>query len=166
VTLSRFSEEVGEQGIYTGFYGGLFGEYAFGRAFALQPEVLYSRYGGNLGNIMVGRNGDTRNRLDYLNVALIGKVALMRGLTLDLGPEYARLLVGKEITTWEDGGPPKKDDITYRMRANDFYVAMGFTYRATRRLDVSVRYDLGLVKQDDAYGYKNNVIRIGAGFRF
>ena len=146
-----------------GFYVGAFAEYGFGNTFGLQAELLFQEMG-----VRQKDSGTTTTaKVNYLTLPVIAKFYLYRGLSLDLGPQFGYLTTLKTTSKASNGEKTTvnwyKDSST---RKFDVAFAMGLSFRFANRMDVSARYNLGLTEVAKRSKSKNNVIALGAGYRF
>ncbi len=158
---TEFSEPVGLGGLRmstkgrTGFYAGVFVERMLGKRLGVQGELLYIPTG------MSGKTGEISYGIetDYLALPVLAKVYVWRGLSVDLGPQFAYRLSVKGV------GSSRNDDMGY-WKKFDMAVAAGLSYKFTERSDISARYNAGLTKLDHHTDAKNASISLGVGYRF
>lgn len=139
---------------------GVFGEFKFNDRFAVQPEVLYSRQG-----FKSKVDGDNlKIRVNYLNVPILAKIFVFRGLGVELGPQFGFALNTK--VKGDDSGVYRLNDA----KTFDFSWVFGLTYDLNR-LMLSARYNLGLTNVWDKDYFngdnnKNHVFQLSVGIRF
>lgn len=135
----------------TGFVAGIFVGIKFSDKFALQPELLYSQQGAEF------ETGDFD--LTYVNVPVIFKYYLVKGLNIQAGPQFG-FVVDDDITNvfGEIG-----DDV----ETNDFDTSgvVGLGYDLPLGIRLSARYNFGLTEVSDGGG-KNSVISLAVGYSF
>lgn len=64
----------------TGFQAGIFGGIKFKSSFGIQADVLYSQQGAKFQR--------TEFKLDYVNVPVVAKFYLVKGLNIQAGPQF------------------------------------------------------------------------------
>ena len=154
----------------TSFHLGAFVEIPVTERFSVQPEVLYSGQGFDL----VSRENadDTEVQLDYINVPVMAKLYLFKGLYAEAGPQIG-FNVKNEIDSDPDdfnsGSTPIDEDAINDI---DFSVGLGAGYQFNSGFFVNARYDFGLTDvfnnedlliDSDA---KNSVFAVSTGFSF
>lgn len=151
-----------------GFYIGAFTTFDLTEKLALQPEILFSsqgfKYSYDVDNVSMKSN----NTLNYLNIPILVKYEIIEGLAVNFGPQFGINLSAKYKDKYESMGETEtiKKDFDGIARC-DFSLALGLEYMITCKLDVSARYNLGLInlKQHDGIDGQNNVLQIGLGYR-
>lgn len=168
VNLSNITgDDVGELDSRTSFHLGLFLEIPISERFSFQPEVLYSGQGFNL-------NDKAEYKLDYIQVPLMAKVYIVKGLYAEAGPQFGFKV--KEEVDYKSGaigGTIEVDPDDSVIKNFDTNLALGAGYKFDNGFSLSARYNLGLtsiVKEDavligDA-DVKNAVWQFGVGFSF
>jgi len=154
----------------TSFHLGAFVEIPVTERFSVQPEVLYSGQGFDL----VSRENadDTEVQLDYINVPVMAKLYLFKGLYAEAGPQIG-FNVKNEIDSDPDdfnsGSTPIDEDAINDI---DFSVGLGAGYQFNSGFFVNARYNFGLTDvfnnedlliDSDA---KNSVFAVSTGFSF
>ncbi|WP_298222258.1 porin family protein [Flavobacterium sp.] len=134
----------------TGVYAGVFKEITIvPELFFLEPEVQYSMQGF--------KTNDTNYSIGYINVPVLAKVYILKTLSLEAGPQ-----VGFKIN---DNFPDSAGDDT-KIETIDTAIAGGIGLNFPIGLSINARYAMGLsdiVKDVDG---KNQVIQVGAAFKF
>lgn len=145
------------------FHIGAIGEFRFNDYYGLQAEILYSRQGD------YDKSGGDKTwwRVNYLNVPVLAKFYVWKGLSLETGPQLGVALNAK--VKYKTGGTEIKADLDH-LNTIDFTYVIGVNYDITDCLFVSTRYNLGLTnvfnkdKAEDKM--KNRVFQISTGFKF
>ncbi|MGV6828146.1 MAG: porin family protein [Flavobacteriales bacterium] len=149
---------LGSLGSRVSFHVGGLVEIPFSDKISLQPEVLYSSQGSKF---TFSGASDTDTKLNYINVPILGKYHILKGLSGELGPVAGFLISAKD----DDG-----DDIKDSFKSIDFGVAIGATYRFDMGVFGGLRYNKGITDINDVSGYngknQNNVFQIFAGYTF
>jgi len=132
----------------TGFYLGVFKEITIApELFFLQPELQYSMQGF--------KSDDTNYAISYINIPILAKVYIMKTISLEAGPQ-----AGFKIS---DNFPGDSGD---DIKTFDTAFVGGLGFNFPMGLSLNARYALGLseiAKDSDA---KNQVIQLGAAFKF
>lgn len=141
-------DDFGDTKPLTGLYVGVFKEFTIVPAlFFLQPELQYSSQGF--------KSGDTDYSINYINVPVMAKVYAMKMFSLEAGPQ-----VGFKISDnflGETG-----DDI----KTFDTAFAGGLGLNFPFGLGINARYVMGLSETAKDSSAKNQVIQLGASFKF
>lgn len=145
------------------FHAGAWAEYRFSPLLGVSPELLYSRQGYRFKNSEITQH----MRMNYLNVPLLVKIYPFPELPLsfEVGPQLGFLLNAKSWEKWDDQTATNPVD---GMKGFDFSVAVGATYWLGD-ISVQARFTIGLTSVADTGGegsFRNNVLQLGAGYRF
>lgn len=132
--------------------GGIYAEIPLNEKFSFQPEVMYSRQGFSIDEDIIS--------LDYLNVPLMGKYYVTKGLSLEAGPQIGFLLSAK------NDGFNLKDNY----KTLDFGLNFGLGYKLDNGLNFGARYNVGLSNiSDDSFGnttIRNSTVQVMIGYSF
>jgi len=132
----------------TGIYLGVFKEITIvPEIFFLQPELQYSMQGY--------KSGDTKVSIGYLNIPILAKVYAIKTFSLEAGPQ-----LGFKINDNLDSNSGTK------IKTFDTAFVGGLGYNFPMGLSINARYAMGIseiVKDSNA---KNQVIQLGAAFKF
>lgn len=178
VNLSKVSgDDIGDLKSRTSFNLGLFMEMPISERFSFQPEVLYSGQGftaisrdqSNIFDV----DDNVEYQLNYIQVPLMAKVYLVRGLYAEVGPQFG-FKVNEEIDhkPAESGGSTVIDSDDSYIKGFDTNVAVGAGYKFDNGLSLSARYTHGLTnifKDNTIFenvDAKNSVWQFGVGFSF
>lgn len=133
------------------FHVGGVAEVPISEKFAVQPELLYSSQGSNFNFV-----GNTKLKLDYINLTILGKYYILEGLSAEAGP-----VVGFLLSTNAD-----KEDYN----SLDVAFAIGASYKLNESIFFSLRYNKGIadINNDENIDFssQNNVLQISAGYAF
>lgn len=139
-------------GTVTAFNFGVVSEIHISEKFSFQPELLFSGQGYS--------PGDDTVALNYLNIPLMGKYYLTKGLSLEAGPQLGFLLSAKN----------EKINVKDSFKTFDFGVNVGLGYKLDNGLNFGARYNLGLTNINDldnsSFKNKNGVIQVSVGYFF
>lgn len=143
----------------TGFHIVAVAEIMLNRRFALQAELLFSAQGTELTGII--DSGNTIS-LNYINVPLMAKFYVVKGLFIEAGPQIG-FLVSSEYKSSEDFDP----------NSIDFGANFGLGYKLKNGLNFSARFNQGLSGTNINYfvnifddAQTNRVIQLSAGYMF
>ncbi|GLB50591.1 hypothetical protein Y10_29590 [Neptunitalea sp. Y10] len=155
----------------TSFNVGLLAELPISDRFSIQPEVLYSAQGFD---IRQNDNGDdVEYQLDYIQVPVLAKLYLIKGLSVEAGPQFG-FKVNEEVDfdPTSDGGDFDIDADDSSVKDFETSVALGAAYKFDNGFFVSGRYTHGLTNIFDDSSLlgnvdaKNAVWQFGVGFMF
>ncbi|OAZ05351.1 porin family protein [Flavobacterium succinicans] len=136
----------------TSFNFGVLSEIPISDKFSFQPELMYSGQGYSFNNNIIA--------LGYLNIPLMGKYYVTKGLSLEAGPQIGFLLSAKNDNT----------DVKNSFKTFDFGVNFGLGYKLENGLNFGARYNFGLSNinnlDDSSSKYKNGVFQISVGYFF
>ncbi|WP_370519207.1 porin family protein [Flavobacterium sp. Sd200] len=138
--------------VVTSFNFGIVSEIPISEKFSFQPELMYSGQGYSY-------NDDTI-ALSYLNVPLMGKYYLIKGLSVEAGPQIGFLFSAKN----------DKTDVKDSYNTFDFGVNFGLGYKFNSGLNFAARYNLGLTDinnlENSPSKNKNSVFQLSVGYFF
>ncbi|TXD85108.1 PorT family protein [Subsaximicrobium wynnwilliamsii] len=157
----------------TGLNAGLVAEIGITETFKVQPEVLYSQQG--LQEDFQG--GESKLKLDYINVPVMAKYYVAEGFALEAGPQFGFNISSKyEIQIEGQDGEElasTQSDVEDGVEAFDFGIGGGVSYTLPSGLFVQARYVHGLtsvyqgsnegVFQDDL---NNSNLSVSIGYFF
>ncbi|MNK07619.1 hypothetical protein D3C87_255340 [compost metagenome] len=142
----------------TSFHVGVVGEMPVADILSIQAEVLYSGQGFDFEPIPGGDKAEFQ--LDYINVPVLAKVYVFKGLSLEVGPQFG-FLVNEKID-FKSGEDIELDSA----KKFDVGVAGGLTFQTDMGLFASGRYVYGVTDIYDDANIKNSVFQIGLGYKF
>lgn len=136
----------------TSFNFGVLSEIPISDKFSFQPELMYSGQGYSF--------NDNTIALSYLNIPLMGKYYLTKGLSIEAGPQIGFLLSAKN----------EKTDVKDSFNTFDFGVNFGLGYKLDNGLNFGARYNLGLTDinnlENSSSKNKNGVFQLSVGYFF
>lgn len=137
----------------TGFHVGGLAHIHITRAFAIQPEIVYSTQGAEYGNAKL--------RLNYINVPVLAQYMFGDGFRLQTGPQLGILTTSE----WKNGNA--ETDIDELSNA-DLSWSLGASYVGHSGLGVDARYNLGLtdVSKSNTTDLQNRVWQLGLFYQF
>ena len=146
-----------------GALAGVFATIPIGGRLSVQPEAIYTAKGASLDD--AGLASDYL--VDYLEVPLLVRLRLTRGIYVAAGPTVALRLRARSRTPF--GGSTEEIDLTDDVESFEAGVAAagGLEWR---RWVVDVRYTHGLTDVDadtsDTVAIRNRTVSVAAGIRF
>ncbi|MGO3183744.1 MAG: porin family protein [Aequorivita sp.] len=147
-----------------GFHLGGIIELALNEKFSIQPELLYSYQGTDI------NYGERVVRLNNLQLPIIGKYYIVKGLSAEVGPVFSYLLSAKYVATLTSQGGRQTIDITDNYKSVDIALGLGASYRLKSDLFFGLRYNFGLLNINDAdvnnAKVRSNVFQLSVGYFF
>ncbi|MFH6958143.1 porin family protein [Flavobacterium aquidurense] len=144
--------------VVTSFNFGVVAEIPVSEKFSFQPELMYSGQGYGFNNN--NNNNNNTIALNYLNIPLMGKYYVTKGLSVEAGPQIGFLLSAKN----------EKKDVKDSFNTFDFGVNFGLGYKLDNELNFGVRYNLGLTDinnvNNSSIKNKNGVFQVSVGYFF
>jgi hypothetical protein len=134
----------------TAFNFGVLAEIPITKKFSFQPEALFSGQGFAINKDVVA--------LNYLNIPLMGKYYVTKGLSLEAGPQIGFLLSAKQESV----------NVKDSFRSLDYGVNVGVGYKLNNGLNFGVRYNAGLsdISKTTNFTNKNGVAQVSIGYFF
>jgi len=145
-----------------GFYAGLMAEIPFSERFSVQPELLYSQQGFKINE---SEWGDAKYRINYIQIPILAKVYLVKGLNIQVGPQLG-FNVHEDIHFDTDMGDGSIDTSDSDVKDLDFGVAAGLGYKFDNGFYLQARYNYGITKIIEDADVHNSVFQAGIGFMF
>ena len=146
----------------TFYHVGLLSHIHVSDAFAIQPEVVYSRQGAET------KTSDPREivKLGYLNIPVLAQFMFGNGFRIQAGPQLGILLnADSEVAGVET-------EIDDQLKKTDFSIVGGISYMLPMGLGIDARYNYGLSdisSTDDTQpgaDYSNRVFQVGLFYQF
>lgn len=150
----------------TGFHLGLLAEVPVSERFSIQPEVLYATQGTEA--TILGETVEREYKLDYIQVPVLAKLYLFRGLSLEVGPSFNFLVEEETEYTSNVGEATIENDLGSTF---EFGGAVGLSFNFTNQFFASARYTQGFTDAFDSENWdedatNNNGFQLGVGFMF
>ncbi|SDI50044.1 porin family protein [Winogradskyella thalassocola] len=160
----------------TSFNVGLVAEIPLSERISFQPEVFYSGQGFDIvqgEDRIFNASEDIEYQLDYIQVPLLLKAYLVKGLSVEAGPQFG-FKIHEEFDSEpnSDGGDLEIDEDDSYVKDFDTSLAFGTSYKFDGGFFISARYTMGLssIFKDDTLfenvDGKNEVLQVGLGFMF
>lgn len=148
----------------TSFYVGAISEIPLiDNSFSIQPEVIYSRQGFERNYSLLGNDYTAEYQLDYINVPILAKLYIVKGFSIEAGPQFG-FKINEKIDL--DAGDGDEGNDLDEVNDFDMGLAAGLTFQLDSGLFINGRYNHSfneVIKDSDA---KNSVIQFGLGFKF
>ena len=163
----------------TGFTAGVMVEIPLAKNFSLQPELLYSQQGTKTAFFdqdVTNSNFKGRIELNYLNIPLMLKYYVIKGLSIQAGPQIGLLL--KANSKYQDNflGYENQESFNLKKYSNgiDTSINFGLGYQFKEKFYTDFRYNISysnVFKDSDAnyfinHDMKNKVFQITIGYFF
>lgn len=149
----------------TSFHVGAVAEFPMADIFSIQVEGVYSSKGfkSNIDGGIVGGDGDIEYQLDYIDVPVLAKVYVTKGLSFEVGPQFS-FLVNEEIDSDPTDDPGDLE--TNEAKDFDFGIAGGLTFQTDMGLFATGRYVYGMTEIIEDSDAHNSVFQISLGYKF
>jgi opacity protein-like surface antigen len=176
-----FDENELESSQKTGFTAGIMAEIPLAKNFSVQPEVLYSQQGMKFSysDIDVANSSyESTITLNYLNIPIMLKYYVLKGLSVQAGPQIGILL--KSNNKYQDNFLGYDNHENYNLsdytNAFDTSVNLGVGYQFKDKFYVDLRYNISysdVFKEANSNGnyvinsdMRNRVFQITIGYFF
>ena len=138
-----YDTEVDDNNVLTSFNAGFYATLPVGDIISIQPEILYSRKGGELNYDNAVATGTAQFRLNYLEVPVLLKVNITENLNVHAGPYFA-YLIDAEVNNDANGEAIDFEDAYDNDDFNKFDVGIsgGIGYEFNS-LGIGARYNYG-----------------------
>ena len=137
------SEDIDDNNVLTSFNAGVYGNFPVGDILSIQPEILYSRKGGELSYDSEFISGKTQFKLNYIEVPVLFKVNVTDNLSFHAGPYFA-YLVDAQVENDADGDTIDFEDDYDNDDFNKFDVGIsagiGYDFKS---IGIGARYNYG-----------------------
>jgi hypothetical protein len=154
VNIANFNDDVYTRDARVGFHGGLLVHVHVKPKLAIQPEVVYSQQGAEVGN--------GKQKLDYVNIPILIQYLFSNGFRLQTGPQIG-ILADAEFKN-NDG---VEFDNDHGFSKTDAAWVFGLSYISTSGLGVDARWNAGLSDITKGSGnVMNRVWQIGMFYQF
>ena len=170
-------DDFGDLDSRTSFNAGLVAEIPLTERLSFQPEVLYSGQGFDVREIdqdnILDTDENIEYQLDYIQVPLLLKAYIVKGLSVEAGPQFGfKIHEEFDYQPNSDGGDIEIDSDDSYVKDFDTSIALGAAYKFDNGFFLSGRYNLGVtdIFEDgtpfEGVDAKNNVWQFGIGFMF
>lgn len=161
----------------TSFHIGGVAEIFVNQKFSIQPEILFSSQGSAydgpylLNNKLV--NIESKTTLDYINIPVMAKYYIVKGLNVQVGPQFGFLTNAKykidEATILGHPTPIDDSSVSVKDAYNtfDFGINFGAGYELPIGVFFDARYNVGLTNVNKYGSNSNNgVFQLSVGYKF
>lgn len=157
----------------TGIHFGLVAEIPVSEKFSVQPELVYSQQGLQQDT----PDGESKLKLDYLNVPVMAKFYVSDGFAIEAGPQFGFNVSAKSEIQIEGADGNEISEIERELEDTvegfDFGFGGGVSYKMATGLFFQARYIIGLTSvyeasnegifQDDL---NNSTLSLSIGYMF
>lgn len=161
LNISYLGSGGGVRNSKVGFNAGGFANIPVGSSFSLQPEILYSQYGGE-------DSGSSSIHLDYIAVPVMLQYNLTPGFYFEAGSEFG-ILVNDKLKTNQLGTDQTTTTKLNNVSKFNFGLGIGAGYYFTPNFGANIRYVAGvtdIAKKNSGSSFTNNVLQIGVSYKF
>ena len=137
-----YNTEVDDNNVLTSFNAGFYASFPVGDILSIQPEILYSRKGGELDYDNAITSGTSQFKLNYIEVPVLLKVNITENLNVHAGP-YFSYLIDAEVSNDAEGEAIDFEDAYDNDDFNKFDVGLA----------VGIGYDFGSLGIGARYNY-------------
>ncbi|MEC5166549.1 hypothetical protein RCH18_002290 [Flavobacterium sp. PL11] len=138
--------------VVTSLNFGVLSEIPISDKISFQPELMYSGQGYSFNDNVIA--------LSYLNVPLMGKYYLTKGLTIEAGPQIGILFSANN----------DKRDVKDSFNTFDFGANFGLSYKLENGLNFGARYNVGLIDinnlENSSSKNRNSLFQFSVGYFF
>jgi len=176
---SQIGYDEGRRALHVGFVS----ELKFSEKLSIQPELFYSQAGAAYrfdNRSFDGIKVESDLSIDYLSLPVLTKYYVLKGLSLEFGPQFSYVLNSKvenEILSSGFVSPPvnifTNTDLKDDIHKFDLGLALGTSYKlATTGLFIQARYVLGLtdVPKNKSFvnstNFRNAIFQLSLGYKF
>lgn len=142
-------------------HGGAYFNYYFLDKLAIQPELMISGKGSDWDDPYY----NVRDLLTYIDIPVMVKYQVIKMVNINAGPQFGYLLKAMQ----KDNDSGDKENIKDYYKKPDFAFAIGAEANLPYRINLSIRYVIGLLDTTTDVEYiepwRNNFFQISAGFR-
>lgn len=162
------------------YYLGFFGEVKLKNKLYIQPELLYSRIGSNVGSVAF--------RLHYIQTPVLAKYYITNRFSVDAGPQFGLLAsssVGQNNTPYGSASSQSRNANKF-FNSIDLGLNIGLNFNISKTTVINTRYYHGIANiasntfknnfnnasqstlniLNNNFSVNNSTIQVGLGFRF
>lgn len=161
-TVSKGNSSISPDG-RLGLYAGIFAEIPItDDLLSIQGELFYSQEGFERRQETSNATFSADYNLDYINLPILAKYYIVRGFSVEAGPQFSLLLNNKIKTNFSTEERPIPKEI------NDFdlRLAAGTSFQFDEGIFINIRYVHGLTDVIKETNAKNSTIQVGLGYKF
>jgi len=150
---NRSGDEINRNSLI-GFHAGVLAEVKFNDAFALQPELLYSRAGAEEEQVV-------EFQLDYISIPIMAKFYIADRFSLDVGPQFGFLVNDTAKFHFEDIPDYDTNASTF-----DFALNAGLGLNLSEKWFAQARYSYGITTVGENPDITNGIFQVSLGLMF
>ncbi|WP_179318497.1 porin family protein [Winogradskyella helgolandensis] len=154
LNISNFTGGDADRNSLIGFHVGFISEIPLSEKFSLQPELLYSRQGSEVQDVV-------KIKVDYLAIPIMAKYYVADRFSLEVGPQFSFLVNDKG--EYIDSDLPDEDTDASSV---DIGANVGLGYNLGSNLFVQARYNFGISTVAENPDIKNSVFQVALGYKF
>lgn len=143
-----------------GFYIGASIERKLSNSGAFVIEGVLSLQGAKL-----DKNNKADVKITQLNMPLYYKYLFSKKISIYGGGYLGAILSSKISSSGVPYNNSKTEYIRFDNNTLDFGLLAGLSYVITEQISAEARYNLGILRLDDYYRFKNRVLQIGISYR-
>lgn len=146
-----------------GYYFGIIGEVPIiNDLLSFQGEIIYSAQGfERIYKISEGEK-TVKYNLDYLNIPILAKYYLVKGFSLEAGPQFGFLISDKISAPFSREENPIPEEI----ESFDLSITAGTSFQFDEGLFINIRYSHSLTDVIKEFEAKNTTFQLGLGYKF
>lgn len=161
-TVSKGNAAISPDG-RLGFYAGIFGELPLiDDLLSIQGELVYSQEGFERRQQTSAATFAANYNLDYLNLPILAKYYIVRGFSVEGGPQFSLLLNDEIKTNFSTAERP----IPTEIKSFDLRFAAGTSFQFDEGIFINLRYVHGITTAIEETNARNSSIQVGLGYKF
>lgn len=129
---------------------------------SVQGEILYSAQGFEKIYKIAEGEKIAKYNLDYINVPILAKYYLLKGFSLETGPQFGFLINNKISAPFSREENPIPDKI----ESFDLSIATGTSFKFDSGLFINIRYTHSFTDVIEQIEAKNTTFQLGLGYKF
>ncbi|SIQ82100.1 Outer membrane protein beta-barrel domain-containing protein [Chryseobacterium sp. RU37D] len=153
-----------------GFNAGAFANIPVAGSFSVQPEILYSQYGGKFSQTLFGKKYSFVKNLDYITIPVMLQYNVLPNFYLEAGPEFGILVSAKNKLKSESNNNIVTDgDVKQYTNGFNMGIGIGAGYYFTPQFGATLRYMGGLTniyKNNSEDKVKTGAFQLGLAYKF
>lgn len=132
------------------------------QVFSVQPELIYTRQGFEKRYVTPDNRHTSIYKVDYISIPLVARYYVVRGFSLEAGPQVSFKIGEKFDRDQTDLEPINPDDVNNF----DYGFILGLSFEFESGFFVNGRYNRSFNEIIDGLNAKNTVIQLGVGYKF
>ena len=161
-TVSKGNSSISPDG-RLGLYAGIFAEIPMiDDLLSIQGELFYSQEGFERRQETSNATFSADYNLDYVNLPILAKYYIVKGFSVEAGPQFSLLLNDKIKTNFSTEERPIPKEIS----DFDLRLVAGTSFQFDEGIFINIRYVHGLTDAIKESNAKNTAIQVGLGYKF